>query len=218
AAPTRPERPRAAQRWRPRSESCRQTISPVWPPPSSRSAPTPSSPGARSRSLCWPTSSQTSSHLAGSRLLWTSAVAISRPEPRRRLKLPRNLPGTRQLQPYSRVDAPYFRSPGFYVRVGGLAIVVTAGLSLLLLRAWSIQVLHGKQYARAAHTQALRTVDLLGARGAIVDARGQLVAGTTGHVVIEADAASLGSRDAHGRWSPSPAGVRALRRLGAMTG
>src|SRR2546421_7328350 len=34
-----------------------------------------------------------------SRLLWTSAVAISRPEPRRRLKLPRNLPGGRQPQP-----------------------------------------------------------------------------------------------------------------------
>ena len=145
-------------------------------------------------------------------------MAISRPEPRRRLKIPRNLPGGRQLQPYSRADAPYFRSSGFYVRVGGLAIIVLAGLSLLLLRAWSIQVLHGKQYARAAHTQAFRTVDLLGARGAIVDSRGRLIAGTTGHVVIEADAASLGSRDAHGRWSPSPAGVRALRRLGRITG
>jgi penicillin-binding protein 2 len=145
-------------------------------------------------------------------------VAISRPEPRRRLKLPRNLPGGRQLQPYSRADAPYFRSPGFYVRVGGLAIVVAAGLSLLLLRAWSIQVLHGKQYAKATHTQALRTVDLLGARGGIVDAQGRLIAGTTGHVVIDADAASLGSRDEHGRWSPSPAGVRALRRLGGLTG
>ena len=125
-------------------------------------------------------------------------MAISRPEPRRRLKLPRNLPGTRQLQPYSRVDAPYFRSPGFYVRVGGLAIVVAAGLSLLLLRAWSIQVLHGRQYAKATHTQAFRTVDLLGSRGGIVDAQGRLLAGTTGHVVIDADAASLGSRNAHG--------------------
>jgi penicillin-binding protein 2 len=134
------------------------------------------------------------------------------------LKLPRNLPGGRQLQPYSRADAPYFRSSGFYVRVGGLAIIVAAGLSLLLLRAWSIQVLHGKQYRNAARTQAFRTVDLLGARGAIVDSRGRLIAGTTGHVVIEADAASLGSRDAHGRWSPSPAGVRALRRLGRITG
>jgi penicillin-binding protein 2 len=144
-------------------------------------------------------------------------VAISRPDPRRRLKLPRNLPGGRRPQPYSRADAPYFRSPGFYVRVGGLAIVVTAGVSLLLLRAWSIQVLHGKQYAHAAHVQAFRTVPLLGARGAIVDDRRRLLAGTTGHVVIDADAASLGSRNAHGIWSPSPTGRRALRRIARLT-
>ena len=144
-------------------------------------------------------------------------MAISRPEPRRRLKLPRNLPRGRSLQPYSRVDAPYFRSPGFYVRVGGLAVIVAAGLALLLLRAWSIQVLHGKQYAHAAHTQAFRTVDLLGARGAIVDDRGHLLAGTAGHLVIEADAASLGSRDAHGHWHPSAAGLRSLRRLSVLT-
>jgi penicillin-binding protein 2 len=134
------------------------------------------------------------------------------------LKLPRNLPGGRQPQPYSRVDAPYFRSPGFYIRIGGLAIVVAAGVSLLLLRAWSIQVLHGKQYAKAAHTQAFRTVDLLGARGAIVDDKGRLLAGTSGYVVIDADAASLGSRNAHGIWSPSPEGLRELRRLARVTG
>ena len=145
-------------------------------------------------------------------------MAISRPEPRRRLKLPRNLPRGRSLQPYSRADAPYFRSSGFYVRVGGLAIVVAAGLALLLLRAWSIQVLNGKKYAHAAHVQAFRTVDLLGSRGAIIDADRRLIAGTTGHVVIDADPASLGSRNEHGIWSPSPAGRRALRRLARLTG
>ena len=145
-------------------------------------------------------------------------MAISTPEPRRRLKLPRNLPRGRGLQPYSRADAPYFRSPGFYVRVGGLAIVIAAGLSLLLLRAWSIQVLHGKQYAKEVHTQAFRTVNLFGARGAIVDDRNRLLAGTTGQVVIDADAASLGSRDAHGRWHPSAAGLAALHRLSHLTG
>jgi penicillin-binding protein 2 len=36
--------------------------------------------------------------------------------------------------------------------------------------------------------------------------------------VIDADAASLGSRDAHGRWSPSPAGLVALHRLSELTG
>jgi penicillin-binding protein 2 len=133
------------------------------------------------------------------------------------LKLPRTLPRGRGLQPYSRVDAPYFRSPGFYVRVGGLAVIVAAGLALLLLRAWSIQVLHGKQYAKAAHQQAFRTVNLLGARGAIVDDHRRLIAGTTGHVVIDADAASLGGRDAHGRWSPSPEGLRAIKRLAGLT-
>jgi penicillin-binding protein 2 len=102
--------------------------------------------------------------------------------------------------------------------VGGLAVLVAAGVALLLLRAWSIQVLHGKQYARAAQSQAFRTVDLLGSRGAIVDAKGRLIAGTTGHPVIDADAASLGSRNAHGIWSPSPAGRRALRRLARITG
>jgi penicillin-binding protein 2 len=145
-------------------------------------------------------------------------VAISRREPRRRLKLPRNLPRGRGLQPYSRADAPYFRSPGFYVRVGGLAVIVAAGLSLLLLRAWSIQVLHGKQYANAAHQQAFRTVDLYGARGAIVDDRGRLLAGTAGHVVVDADAASLGNRDAHGVWNPSETGLRALHRFAELTG
>jgi penicillin-binding protein 2 len=145
-------------------------------------------------------------------------VAISRPEPRRRLKLPRNLPGGRQPQPYSRADAPYFRSPGFYVRVGGLAVIVAAGLSLLLLRAWSLQVLHGRQYVKATHTQAFRTVDLFGTRGAIVDANKHLLVGTTGHPVIDADAASLGSRDAHGRWHPSRAGAQALHRLSRLTG
>jgi penicillin-binding protein 2 len=134
------------------------------------------------------------------------------------LKLPRTLPRGRSLQPYSRVDAPYFRSPHFYVRVGGLAVIVAAGVSLLLLRAWSIQVLHGKQYAKAAHQQAYRTVDLLGARGAIVDDHGRLLAGTTGHVVVDADAASLGSRNAHGIWSPSALGISALRRLSRLTG
>jgi penicillin-binding protein 2 len=134
------------------------------------------------------------------------------------LKLPRNLPGGRRLQPYSRADAPYFRSSGFYVRVTGLAIVVAAGLSLLLLRAWSIQVLHGKEYEKAARSQAFRTVDLLGSRGAIVDDDKRVIADTMGHAVVDADAASLGSRGIHGRWNPSPAGLEALGRLARLTG
>ena len=79
-------------------------------------------------------------------------------------------------------------------------------------------MLHGKQYAKQVHTQAFRTVNLFGARGAIVDDHKRLLAGTTGRVVVDADAASLGSRDAHGRWHPSAAGLLALRRLSHLTG
>jgi penicillin-binding protein 2 len=104
------------------------------------------------------------------------------------------------------------------VRIGGLAAIVAAGLALLLLRAWSIQVLHGQQYSREARQQAFRTVNLVEPRGAIVDSRGRLLAGTTGHVVVDADAASLGSRDAHGVWSPSPAGMQAIARLARFSG
>jgi penicillin-binding protein 2 len=79
-------------------------------------------------------------------------------------------------------------------------------------------VLHGRQYSQEAHQQAYRTVDLVGPRGAILDDRGHLLAGTTGHLVVDADAASLGSRDEHGRWSPSPAGLREIRRLARFAG
>jgi penicillin-binding protein 2 len=145
-------------------------------------------------------------------------LAISTPDPRRRVKLPRNLPRGRRLQPYSRVDAPYFRSPGFFVRVGGLAVVVAVAISLLVLRAWSIQVLHGPQYASLAHSQAFRTVDLLGPRGAIVDAHGRLLAGTVGRLVVAADTAALGASGAHGAWTPSSDGLLALQRVAKVSG
>ncbi|MDX6480681.1 MAG: penicillin-binding protein 2 [Gaiellaceae bacterium] len=123
-----------------------------------------------------------------------------------------------RLQPYSRADAPYFRSPGFYVRVGGLALVVAVGVTLLLLRAWSLQVLHGKQYSAEAHQQAYRTVDLIGARGEIVDDHGRLIAGTTGHLVIDADADSLGTIGKHGRFLPSAEGLKEISSLAAFAG
>ncbi|HVS85618.1 MAG TPA: penicillin-binding transpeptidase domain-containing protein, partial [Gaiellaceae bacterium] len=144
-------------------------------------------------------------------------MAISTPDPRRRVKRPRNLSGKRRVQPYSRVDAPYFRSPGFYVRVGGLAVVVAVAIALLVLRAWSIQVLHGPQYAAQAHSQAFRTVDLRGPRGAIVDSHGRLLVGTTGTIVVAADPSALGSTDKHGIWHASRSGKAALERFSRMS-
>src|SRR5436853_511887 len=128
----------------------------------------------------------------------------------RRLTLPRSLSGNRRPEPYSRADAPYFRSPGFFIRIGGLGALVLAGLGLLALRAWSVQVLHGPQYTAVATSQAYRTVDLIGPRGAIVDVKGRKLATTSGRIVVTADVATLGGFDRTG-WHASPTGLGYLR-------
>jgi penicillin-binding protein 2 len=125
------------------------------------------------------------------------------------------MPNPGRLQPYSRADAPYFRSPGFYVRVGGLAVLIGAAVAVLLLRAWSIQVLHGPQYTSLANQQSFRTVDIAGPRGPILDAKGRKLADTTGQVVVVADVGALGALDKHG-WNPTPAGTIALRKLSKL--
>jgi penicillin-binding protein 2 len=142
-------------------------------------------------------------------------LRISSSDPRRRITLPRSLPAGRRVQPYSRADAPYFRSPGFYVRVGGLAVVVGVAISLLVLRAWSIQILHGPSYKTLATHQAFRTVNMVGSRGAIVDDKGRVLAATTGHIVVAADPGTLGAFDSHG-WKPTVAGVDVLREFSQL--
>ena len=117
--------------------------------------------------------------------------------------------------PYSRADAPYFRSPGFFIRIGGLGAVVAVAVGLLALRAWSVQVLHGREYTAKASSQAFRTVDLIGPRGAIVDAHGHKLATTTGRLVVTADVAALGSFDRTG-WHASPTGLRSLHTFSRL--
>jgi penicillin-binding protein 2 len=103
------------------------------------------------------------------------------------------------------------------VRVGGLAAVVGVAICILALRAWSIQILHGPQYASLARSQAVRTVDLRAPRGAIVDAKGRLLAGTTGRLVVAADAGALGTTGAHGFWHASAAGLQDLQRFAKVS-
>ncbi len=131
------------------------------------------------------------------------------------MRLPRSLPDGRRVEPYSRADAPYFRSPGFYVRIGGLAVLVGVVICALVLRAWSIQILHGPSYKTLATHQAFRTVDMIGPRGAIVDDKGRLLANTTGHVVVVADTSSLGAFDTHG-WHASKEGLADLRKVSSL--
>jgi penicillin-binding protein 2 len=86
---------------------------------------------------------------------------------------------------------------------------------VLVLRAWSIQILHGPQYTSLANGQAYRTVDLAGPRGPIVDAKGRKLAGTTGRIVIAADVAALGEIDTKG-WHATKEGLVSLRRLSRL--
>jgi penicillin-binding protein 2 len=120
------------------------------------------------------------------------------------------------VRPYSQADAPYFRSPGFFVRIGGLAVLIGAAVCVLLLRAWSIQILHGPQYTALSNQQSFRTVDIPAPRGSIVDAKGRLLAGTTGRVIVVADVATLGTVGKDG-WSPTAAGTAALQKLSELS-
>ncbi len=127
------------------------------------------------------------------------------------------LRGTPLVEPISGAGAPFHRSAGFYVRVGALGAASLVVLGILGLRAWSLQVLQGPSYAHQAARQAYRTVDLPGPRGAIVDSRGRLLAGIDGHLAVTADRTRLGTLDSHGRWSPTPFGLRALGALARVS-
>src|SRR5207248_4867518 len=64
--------------------------------------------------------------------------------------------------------------------------------------------------------QSIETVPLPGARGAIVDAKGRLLAGTEPRLVVAADAPALGR--VRGVWRPSRAGSAVLDRFARIAG
>jgi penicillin-binding protein 2 len=135
-------------------------------------------------------------------------------------RFPRRLTSRRDLplvEPVSSAEAPFHHSAAFYVRVGGLAAVALALLGVLALRLWSLQVLRGPKYEQLASRQAYRTVDLPGPRGAIVDAKGRLLAGTNGRLVVTADPGTLGSLEADGGWQASQDGLAQLQRVSRLS-
>ncbi len=147
-------------------------------------------------------------------LLWVSI--------RRRRRWPRHvaplvLRRRTIVEPISAVQADNFRRPPFYVRVGVLGLLATALFAILFLRLWSLQVIQGARFAHVAQSQSFRTVRLQTARGPILDRSRRLLAGTTGRLVVTADAAALGAVDPHGRWRPTPIGRARLGRLARLT-
>ena len=120
------------------------------------------------------------------------------------------------VEPVSVVEDEFVRQRAFYVRVGALGLLVTALFAVLLLRLWSLQMIQGPRFAHAAQAQSFRTPYFPLPRGPIVDRSGRLLVGTTGRVVVTADAATLGAVDADGRWQPSMSGWLRLKRLARL--
>jgi penicillin-binding protein 2 len=144
-------------------------------------------------------------------------ITPSSPQRRRARRLPRSLPRRRVIpEPISSAYAGFFGGAGFYLRVGMLAAVALTAFGILALRLWSLQVLQGPRYTHLAQRQTFRYVDLPAPRAPIVDAKGFMLAGTSGRLVLAADAESLGRDAAHGRWVPTPHGRRLLARVARL--
>ena len=122
------------------------------------------------------------------------------------------------LRPVSVVVGDFHGSAGFYLRIAIIGLAALALFGLLALRLWSLQVLQGPRFAAAAQKQTFRTIELPAPRGQIVDARGRLLAGTTGGLAVSVDSAVLGLIDRHGRWWPTHQGRLLLKRLGGLSG
>jgi penicillin-binding protein 2 len=146
-------------------------------------------------------------------------ITPSPPQRRRPTRLPRSLSrGGRPIpEPISTAHAGFFGGAGFYLRVGMLAAVALTLFGILALRLWSLEVLQGPRYTHLAQRQTFRYVDLPASRAPIVDAKGKTLAGTTGRLVLTADAESLGRDVGHGRWLPTVHGKRILARVARLT-
>jgi penicillin-binding protein 2 len=136
--------------------------------------------------------------------------AAARDFPRTEVRALRRRPS---VHPISVVEGYFVRSAGFYVRVGVLGAVTLMAFAILALRLWSLQVIQGARFAQDARAQSFRTVHFPLPRGAIFDRTGRLLVGTNGRLTVTADAATLGTTGAKGRWRPTSAGRAELRRL-----
>ena len=123
-----------------------------------------------------------------------------------------------RVEPSSVADAGFLSSREFPLRVSILAVVALGALAVLVVRLWSLEVLQAPRFVRQASGQASRIVDLPTARGAIVDARRRLLAGTTGALVLTANPYVLGRRGARGAWRAGRRGRALLSRVARLTG
>ncbi|MCS7007451.1 MAG: penicillin-binding protein 2 [Thermoleophilia bacterium] len=94
----------------------------------------------------------------------------------------RRLSSRRFLPPDPRVQEPHRLTPQLALRVAILGVLTLLVFGVLFVRLWSLQVLSGDDYLRAAQNNQLRLIRLEAPRGPILDRNGRVlvtnVAGT----------------------------------------
>ena len=126
-------------------------------------------------------------------------------------------PSTRPLvEPVSTVEEGYFASFAFYRRVGAVAVVAVVAFTLLAMRAWSLELLHSRDYLKQSQAQQLRVVNLPAARGTIVDDKQRPLATAGAQLAVVADAFALGPAPLDATWRPTARGRRTLDALSKL--
>jgi penicillin-binding protein 2 len=120
------------------------------------------------------------------------------------------------VEPVSTVQEGYFESFAFYRRVGVVAAVAIAAFALLAMRAWSLELLHNRDYLAVSQAQQTRVVNLPAARGMIVDAKQRPLAAAGAQLAVVAEASALGPTPLDASWQPSARGRRTLAALSKL--
>jgi penicillin-binding protein 2 len=85
------------------------------------------------------------------------------------------VPSRRFLPGTPGVEEPYRLKPQTALRIGILGALALAAFGILFLRLWSLQVLSGDRYLRAAQNNQIRTLPLEAPRGTILDRNGHVL-------------------------------------------
>jgi penicillin-binding protein 2 len=85
------------------------------------------------------------------------------------------VPSRRFLPGTPGIEEPYRLKPQTAFRIGILGALALAAFGILFLRLWSLQVLSGDRYLRAAQNNQIRTLPLEAPRGLIVDRKGHVL-------------------------------------------
>jgi penicillin-binding protein 2 len=85
------------------------------------------------------------------------------------------VPSRRFLPGTPGIEEPYRLKPQTALRIGILGALALAAFGILFLRLWSLQVLSGDRYLRAAQNNQIRTLPLEAPRGVILDRNGHVL-------------------------------------------